>query len=302
MPFSSSDSILIYRPGDQGGLSPTRLEWRKRDGTVAESVSDVALYAAIALSPDGRHIVVGRSRPSELRLFDHGSPSSQLVPARINGTPVWSPAGDALAFGRDSSVVRKDMATGNETTLFRDQRNVSPSGWSPDGRLLYGVMDPATGWDIWETTGDNRPPHPYLATQFSEGHAQFSPDGRWVVYVSDESGVKEVYVDTDPVSARKLKISDGGGFMPQWRADGRALYYLDAQSRLVEVPVTLGPNFKVGKSHPLFTGEINQGLSDHFVTQYGVSPDGQRFLFKTPAGPDPPMMVMFNWRPSSGAR
>jgi Tol biopolymer transport system component/tRNA A-37 threonylcarbamoyl transferase component Bud32 len=303
MAFSASDSILLYRPGDHGGLSPTRLEWRDRRGQVTDTLSDPALYGSISLSPDGRLVLVDRANPSELRLFDHGPQSGQLANGlKSIGTPVWSATGDALVYGLPSTVVRHDMRTGQESTLFRGLPGAFLTGWSPNGRtLLFGVLDPATGWDVWEAPVDGGAPRPYLATAHSEGHAQFSPDGRWIVYVSDESGIKEVWVGTDPASTTRFKISDGGGFMPQWRADGHALYYLDAQSRVIEVDVQLGTTFRAGPSRALFKGDVNQGLAEHYVTQYAVSPDGQRFLFKTPAVPDPPMMVMLNW-PSGAPR
>ena len=297
MAFSASDSILVYRPGGKGGISPTRPEWRDRRGQVIGALAGPAQYGAVALSPDGRQVVAFRSPPSELRLFDGGPNSVQLGSgAWPFGTPVWSPNGDAVVCEFGSTVVRYDVRTGKTSTLFREPRTFFLTGWSPNGHtLLYGVDDAATGSDIWEAPVDGGPPRPYLATPATEGHAQFSPDGRWIVYVSDESGTREVWVGTDPASGTKVKISDGGGFMPQWRADGRALYYLDAESRLVEVDVQLGPTFKVGASRPLFKGDVNQGLAEHFASQYAVSPDGQRFLFKTPLDPDPPMMVMINW-------
>jgi tRNA A-37 threonylcarbamoyl transferase component Bud32/Tol biopolymer transport system component len=300
--FSASDSTLIYRPGDKGGISPTRLEWRDRLGHVTETLADVALYGALALSPDGRHVAVQRANPSELRLFDHGPKSVSLASIGRGGSLVWSTTGDAIAYARDGGVAKKTLGSGGESTLFEGLPGADLTGWSPNGRtLFFSVADPVTGWHILEATVGGGPPRPYLSTSHMNGHAQFSPDGRWIVYVSEESGVKEVWVGTDPASSMPIKISDGGGYMPLWRADGRALYYLDAANWLVEVDVELGANFKAGKPHRLFQGVVNQGLADHYVNQYAVSRDGQRFLFKTLAQPDPPLKVMLNW-PSGNVR
>jgi WD40 repeat protein len=293
MAFSVSDSTLVYRPGGEGGLSPTRLGWRNREGRVVETLAETAQYGSIALSPNGL-IAVGRARPSEFRLFDQPGISKQLAKNAV--AAVWSPDGNAIVYGtRPGPIVKKDLRTSREVTILQGQDHPSLTSWSPDGRtVLYGVTSDTTGLDIWEAPLDGGKPHPYLATPSVEGQAQFSPDGRWVVYVSDESGRREVWVRTYPVSDEAVKISDGGGYMPEWRADGHALYYLDAANWLVEVDVHLSPSFLPGLSRKLFHADVNQGLSEHFANQYGVSRDGTRFLFKI-GTPDPPIMVLLNW-------
>ena len=299
MAFSITDSILIYRTGSKGGETPTQLQWRGPHGEFMSDVGEPALYGGLSLSPDGQFIAVSRGDPPELQLFGQPAGVRQLLGnVRVNGNPAWSSKGDAILVALGSGeFVRKDIRTGEPRTVFRDPATPDLTSWSPDGRtVLYSVASSVTNWDIWEASVESGTPHPYLATRFTEGHAQFSPDGHWVVYVSDESGRREIWVNTYPVSDTKYKISEGGGYLPLWRADGRALYYLDRTSQLIQVDVQTGPtSFIQGRSHTLFQGEVNQGLAQHFANQYAVSPDGQRFLFRHQVQPDSPIMVMLNW-------
>jgi tRNA A-37 threonylcarbamoyl transferase component Bud32/Tol biopolymer transport system component len=305
MAFSASDSILVYRTGTDAGMTASRLEWRDRRGqAIGKQLGEPALYGAIALSPDGQSVAVGRGDPSEVVLFEGPTGLRQFLTEGTSGVPVWSPGGDAIVAAQTSgSFVRKDVRSGNEATLFRDPRGPFLTSLSPDGRtVLYGVPNSVTNWDIWERTLGNTVSRPYLATPFTEGDAKFSPDGHWVAYVSDETSRREVWVGAYPAPEPKYKISNGGGYMPLWRADGRALYYLDRTSQLVEVEVTTGPtSFKQGAVHLLFQGDVNQGLAQHFTSQYAVSPDGQRFLFKRLVQPESPITVMLNW-PSATVR
>ena len=296
--FTISDSTLVYRRGSEGGATASRLAWRDRHGAIIGGLGDPATYTALAGSPDGRYILATGDHPAQLHLFDLRTGGRQVSTGTATfSEPVWAPDSSTFVYCLPSgAIVRKDLRTGQESTIFRDPKDPFLTGWSPDGHtLLYGVMSALTGWDIWEARFETGRPQPFLASPGKEGHAQFSPDGRWVTYVSDESGPTEVWVRTYPFSDTRFRVSNGGGYGPQWRADGRALYYLDATSRLIEVDVRLDPTFTQGASRPLFQGFVNQGLAEHYVNQYVVSPDGQRFLFKTALGEDPPMMVSVNW-------
>jgi dipeptidyl aminopeptidase/acylaminoacyl peptidase len=145
-------------------------------------------------------------------------------------------------------------------------------------------------------------PTKYMSTSFNETGARFSPDGRWVVYVSNVSSRSEVYVSPfpDAAAAPAVLISTGGGNMPRWRPDGKAIYYLTPDSKLMEVEVTPGSPLKAGVPKALF--EISgAGGGDADGWPWDVTPDGQRFLFNRGTeqqGQVPPLTVVTNWQSS----
>ena len=155
----------------------------------------------------------------------------------------------------------------------------------------------AVGSDLWllPLEGD-RKPVPYLQTPFSESDAQFSPDGRWMAYASNESGEPQIYVQGIPASGAKWQISTTGGNQPRWRRDGKELFYVSAQ-KLMAAPVKTGTAFEAGSPQPLF--EI-QPVSTRFDNQatYQPTADGQRFLVTAPVGgaATPPITVVLNWQ------
>jgi dipeptidyl aminopeptidase/acylaminoacyl peptidase len=166
--------------------------------------------------------------------------------------------------------------------------------WSADGRsVVYIDRDPDTWQDLWRfpLDGDRRPV-PLVRTRFKEVDAQFSPDGRWIAYASDESGRYEVYIQPFPGSGEKRRISDSGGRTPRWRGDGREIYYVDlaAEPGLISVPLDpANPDLMVAP-RPLFR------VSSH-VRHYDVTSDGQRFLinYEAEAGTGSVAHVVVNW-------
>jgi WD40 repeat protein len=142
-------------------------------------------------------------------------------------------------------------------------------------------------------TGDRRPVK-FLATPADEMHGNFSPDGRFVAYTSNESGRYEVYVQTFPLSDKKWQVSTNGGYEPRWRSDGREIYYLSEDRKLMAVSVGPGPSF--GVPHTLFQTRVPAGVNSN-RTHYVPSRDGRRFLVNTQIGdPSPnPITVVLNW-------
>ena len=141
--------------------------------------------------------------------------------------------------------------------------------------------------------GDKKPIK-YLATPAEELHGNFSPDGRYVAYTSNQSGRFEVYVETYPRSDRKWTVSTNGGYEPRWRADGREIYYLSEDRKLMAVPVGAGPQFEVPV--PLFQTGVGAGVTP-LRTHYVPSRDGKRFLVNTLSGDlsPTPITVVLNW-------
>jgi eukaryotic-like serine/threonine-protein kinase len=169
-----------------------------------------------------------------------------------------------------------------------------PTDWSPDARhILFQEDDPKTRTDLWVLEMPERKAVPYLRTQFIERDGRFSPDGRWVAYVSNESGRDEVYVRPFPSRSGKWPISIDGGIAPQWQSNGQELIYRTQNGVFMTVSVKTTPQLDSGIPRALFTARIRNDLS------YSISKDGQRFLLNPtgpePAPPAPPITVVTNW-------
>jgi hypothetical protein len=179
--------------------------------------------------------------------------------------------------------------------------NVVPSDWSPDSRyIIYCGPTIATRYDLWLLPLAGAPGDKKLVTFLNspadEMQANFSPDGRFVAYTSNEPGRFEVYVQTFPRSDGKWQISTNGGYEPRWRRDGRELYYLSEDRKLMAVPVSTAGGFEAGVPRPLFQTRVPTGLSV-FRTNYVPTRDGSRFLINTQtadSGPAP-ITVVLNW-------
>ena len=183
-------------------------------------------------------------------------------------------------------------------------KSAEPSGphdWSPDGKfILYGVLSPRTAGDLWilPLFGEQKPT-PYIQTEFGETQARFSPDGRWVAYISNASGPSQVYVQSFPSFGGKWQVSTNGGAQPQWRRDGKELFFLSPDRKLMAVEVNgAGPTFVAGVPQPLFeahTSTIFPGGSGS--SYYAASGDGKRFLLNTLVGESAPapLTIVLNW-------
>lgn len=161
--------------------------------------------------------------------------------------------------------------------LLEDKEHAQwPGSWSPDGKVLVFIqLSPSTGNDIWLLPREGKP-IPFVTTPSSERAPDFSPDGRFIVYVSDETGRDEVYVQPYPGPGGKELISTDGGDEPVWSADGRELFYRQGD-RMIAVSVRTEPNLEVGKPQVLFEGPYERARLGR-VSNYDVTADGQRFL------------------------
>jgi serine/threonine protein kinase/Tol biopolymer transport system component len=285
------------------GSQDHRLVWVDRHGHETGIVAPDDGWRDIALSPDGLNAAVQRIVPdaNDIWTIDlaRGVPSRFTFSPDVDDDPVWSPDGTTVVFSsvRDGvpGIYQKRVHTAaDDDLLFTNHGTIHPSAWSPDGRvLLFEQTDPASGSDIWvlPVQGD-RTPHPYLATRFSEGDAQFSPDGKWVAYTSDESGRNEVYVQSFPDLRQSLQISTGGGVSPRWAPSGRELYFLSNERRLMAVKITRANPLQVGTPTPLFDTSVGLGENRYVPTS-----DGNRFLLNvgTAEGGSAQLVVVLNW-------
>lgn len=196
---------------------------------------------------------------------------------------------------------------GAEELLLESSEDKMSTDWSPDGRhVLYCMYDPKTQNDVWALPLDGnqktQKPFPVVQTEFEERNAQFSPDGKWIAYQSNESGRFEVYIQPFPGPGAKTRISTNGGAQARWRRDGRELFYMALDGRLMAVPIRLpvdGQTVDAGVPVPLFLAHPRRAIEHIDGPQYVVSPDGQRFLVNTivEQGPTPPISVILNWKP-----
>jgi Tol biopolymer transport system component len=308
--FSVSETgMLAYRAGV--GANRRRLAWFDRSGKEAGTLgaADENNLLVPELSPDARRVAVNRNVQgnTDVWLIDaaQGVPSRFTFDPARDAYPIWSPDGSRIVFastrkGSDDLYQKPSNGAGNDELLLESSLNKFPQDWSPDGRfLLYMQMDPKTGDDLWVLPlFGERKPFPYVNTSFNEANGQFSPDGRWVAYQSDESGQIEIYVRPFPGPGGKWQISTGGGIEPRWRRDGKELFYIAPDGKLMAAPTQgAGQTVEAGAAVALFQTRIVGGGQYRLKQQYAVAPDGQRFLINITAADATasPITIVTNW-------
>ncbi|PYS32627.1 MAG: hypothetical protein DMF75_11500 [Acidobacteria bacterium] len=301
----SEQGILAYRTGDVG--SGAQLTWFDRSGKQTGVFGDLANYASLHLSPDGKRAAVsigGRNGDIWIYELARGLRTRLTFDPEAQHDVIWSPDGNRLVFnssrkGRLDLYQKAADGSGSEELLVESDVDKYPISWSPDGRfLLYGTTFdvPKTKTDLWvlPVSGD-RKPFPFLQTVFNESFGQFSPDGGWIAYKSDESGRDEVYVTLFPGPGGKRQISTAGGAFPRWRSDGKEIFYLAPDNKLMAVEVKgQGATLEVGAARVLFDVRPGNPTSGY---QYDVTSDGQRFLVNISVDQkaSSPITVVINW-------
>jgi Tol biopolymer transport system component len=283
-----------------------------RSGHLVRPFGAPGFYSNPTLSPDGRRFVTSvwedASRKYSLWLFDvDGAGSTRLSLGPVSDlVPVWSPDGRRLIFrsvrDKRAGLYERDLAGGVERVVLASHtapRMEIPETWSADGRYVtFQVIQHRTRFDVlaWDLAGEPRT-FPVLATEANEGQSQISPDGRFIAYVSDESGRFEVYVKPFPSGPEKWLISSHGGYEPRWRQDGQELYYIAADRMLTAVRVATAPVFQAGRATPLFNTHVDYPWQDT-RNHYDVMPDGRSFVFLRAANDRraAPFAMLVNWR------
>ena len=312
--FSVSETgVLAYQtgPADVGGQAgaPTQLVWFDRSGKQIGALADQARYGDVELTADGGRVAVSlfdrARRGRDIWLFDiaRGLRTHFTFDPAEELTSVWSPDGSRVVFnanrkGHWNLYLKASSGAGNEEELLADSLDKVPFDWSPDGRfILFGVGAFQAAADLWVLPlfGD-RKPFPFLQTPFSEIPGRFSADGRWIAYASNESGRYEVYVAPFPRRGDKWQVSTAGGSWPRWGSDGKEIFYLAPDKKLMSAMVNgAGSAFEVGPVRPLFdTHALTIGNTG---SMYDVSPDGKRFLVNTLAeeAAPAPITLVVNW-------
>jgi len=277
----SNDGTLAYIAGSEG--EPNRqIMLVDRSGKSQVLTKSNAAYEDLDLSPDGHEIAMTVEGPT-WGIWTYDIPRgilSRFTFGNDNRDPFWSPDGKHIAYtslrnGKYGVYWKPANGSGSEELLSSSPDWITISSFSPDGEeIAINEEAPDTGFDIMILPLDGKGKlRPFLRTRFNEEFAQFSPDGHWLAYQSDESGRNEVYVQPYPGPVGKWQISNDGGSRPEWSRDGRELFYLNGD-KLMAVPIQIRPAFTPGTPHMLWEG--NYFPSGHY---YDVMPGAKQFLF-----------------------
>ena len=301
----SQTGVLLYSSGSSG---KTQLTWLDRTGKEIGTIGQPSNYIRPLISPDRRRVVVdGPDSQGNRDVWIFDLATNNLTRFTFNPAtelfPIWSPDGSRIVFASDQegprNLYQKDATgAGKEEILLKSDSNKIPMDWSPDGRfILYTVNDPKTKIDLWVLPlfGDQKPV-PFLQTDANERLGRFSPNGRWIAYASDQSGVNEIYVQTFPASGGQWQISTNGGYVMAWRGDGKELFYISSDRKMMSVEVN-GEGASFERGTPRFLFDVHIPSFNTPQAQFAVMPDGQKFLIAKPVGEDTsaPITVVLNW-------
>jgi WD40 repeat protein len=311
--FSVSRSgALLYVPGGDSASTARTLAWIDRNGREEPIKAPPRGYLSVDLSPDDTRIAVSATDLSnpDIWIVDlaRGLPTRLTFDPGADTNPVWTPDGRWIAFrstrGGAPNVFRRAAdGTGDDERLTSSPNSQIPFAFSPDGlRLVFNEAVPGTGLDLFVVSSDGKgTPQPLVQTAFVETNADLSPDGRWLVYQSNESGRNEVYVRPFPNagSGGHWLVSGNGGTVPAWGRTGTEIFYVEPGNSLMAVPIRTSPTFSVGTP----TKVVDPGFVVTSPTRtYDVSRDGRRVLvIKNPqadlSGKATPasMIVVLNW-------
>jgi len=302
--FAASGDIVVAQKADEVSLS--RLTWYDRSGKIISDSIPPNTYANLAISPDGKYVAIDETDASndntDVFVYDLARLSLRRLtfdPA-IDAVPVWSPDGSRIVFGSsrgrnfDMYIKPADGSQPERQLVPTSEVDTFPLDWSRDGRNLLYLAEP----DLRVYSFAEGKSHLFLKANASLNNAQFSPDGKWVAYCSNESGRWEVYVTSFPDARGKWQVSTNGGEEPRWRGDGKEIYFLSLDAKLMAASVETKTEFESGSPTVLFQTDPRERVATTEVIIYDVSRDGQRFLVNTNYnnGSAHPISVVLNWK------
>ena len=294
---ASTDGMLVYASGTTTGTEI--LTWYDRSGKRLATVGEQGEFYDLDLSPDEKKIATTELNSAVATIWVRDLAKNLKTRLTFSGgahlTPIWSPDGKEIAFTSDQqraiSVKTLGSSAGERTVLSSPNPIYQAiSDWSPDGRYLMYEQGTGTNTELWllPLSGDGK------AFPYGSGSARgtFSPDGHWVAYVGQESGRPEVFVSPFPWTGAKWQISNGGGFGPRWRADGKELFYFDLNGIAAAEVNGSGSGFEVGNTKLLFRVPLRGTIA----REYAPSRDGQRFIAIMPSeGSSQTLTLVQNW-------
>jgi Tol biopolymer transport system component len=283
---------------------------------VIQALGPEARYQGVALSPDGKRIAAHRhdGDGGDIWITETARGTTSRLTfdtSQDNSSPVWSPDGSEIAFasrraGKWGLYRKRADNAGAEELLFESQSGNRPVHWSSDATIVFQTLETKTLQDLWtlSLSGDKRPT-PWLRTPFGENEGRISPDGRFIAYMSNETGRYEVYVRPFPSGGGKWQISNEGGIFPVWRRDGHELFYLSLQALMVVGYQSAGATFETGGAKQVLEPRATSlgfpgGGGVHPFANFDISSDGQRILVARAPAPDTdtgpsPIVVVTNW-------
>jgi len=293
----SNTGTLVYVPSQP---DVQRLVWVDRKGTESQIIQEDVSFATPRISLDGKQVALAITKSGETQniwIYDLESESLRRLTFEGGSAETWSPDGKWIVFQRQDSeglsAISRQLADGSGPIEHLSTIPMSPGSLTPDGKVLaFG-----SGYDIFllPMEGDSEP-QPFITSPNIECCPKFSPDGRWITYVSNELGHNHVYVSPYPNPDVKWLVSgEEGGAEPVWSPDGTELFYRSG-NRMMVVPVETDPTFRAGRPEVLFEGSYATTLFTSGDRYYDISPDGQRFLMiKAVEGSTGQINVVLNW-------
>ncbi len=302
---ASETGLLVYQTG---GATESRLQLYDRAGRELQAIGSPGAYWEPAFSPDARRLAVSRIDTEGLAGaiwagdLDRGNLVRLSSQALIAATSLWSADGRRIlysAFPSGEVYIRDAGGAEAERMLFRSPGFTPLDDWSRDGRLIfYETID----WrifhnDVWVRDMQTGQSRPVLQAKFNQYGARLSPDGSWLAYQSEESGISEIFVRSFPESRERRQVSSGGGSQPRWRGDGRELFYISPDSKLMAVEVGTATPFEAGPARALFQTRILPLIEAR--NHYDAAADGQRFVVNSrrPEDASLPILVVSGWIP-----
>ena len=294
----SREGTLVYRTGESGN----RFVWVDLSGREIETLGEAGEHHNPALSPGGDRLAYDLADPRSgkpdiwVRDLKRGV-SSRLTFGPDAFCPLWSPDGRTVVYTKGQDLFSKPAdGRGEESLLLKTEGLKIACDFTRDGRtLVFQQQSKDTGFDIWmlPMSGEKKPV-PFLKTPFQEAVPVVSPDGKYVAYLSNESGRNEVYVQSFPGPGGKWQISNVGGQEPRWRSDGRELYYRAPDQKIMAAEIHPGDAFTAGIPRALFQGRFDMSIARN---RFLATADGKRFLTVAPLGREAmtPTTVVLNW-------